>query len=181
MLIGLAGKARSGKDTIAAYLAERYDFIVMAVADKFKEIFADVYGLKDKQLYGDLKEVVDPRFGVTPRYIMQTVGHSFRSIDPDVWVKYLEKKIIRTFTFGYDMVVTDIRMPNEAMMIRRQGGSLIKVERDGAQASGGVENHISETALDGWVDWDLVIQNNLSLENLYQQVEQFLKEHKHDG
>lgn len=59
-IVGIAGKARSGKDTVAKYLIEEYGFKSISFATALKEgLGRRVFGLTDDQLYGDKKEVVD--------------------------------------------------------------------------------------------------------------------------
>ena len=175
ILIGLAGKARSGKDTVGNYLETQHFFHSTAFADRLKEICAEIFDFTEEQLWGDLKEEVDPLVGKSPRFCLQYVGTEIaRACWPDVWLWHLEKNVRHWMADGLDMVVTDVRMENEAGLIKDLGGYLIRVDRDQARASNGVPNHSSETALDDWQEWDLVIDNNGSLEELYAQVDRFI-------
>ena len=45
MLIGVCGKAGSGKDTIADYLVKKYNFKKIALADPIKRMVEDVFVL----------------------------------------------------------------------------------------------------------------------------------------
>lgn len=60
-------------------------------------------------------------------------------------------------------IVTDVRFPNEAQMIRDQGGVVIHLFREDAQA---VAAHISEQILPQ-LEGDAVIQNNGSVQDLF--------------
>lgn len=64
-------------------------------------------------------------------------------------------------------IFTDCRFPNEAQAIKDRGGVVIRIERTGI---GPVNDHPSETALDGW-DFDYKIANVSDLESLKQTVE----------
>lgn len=167
IVLGFVGKARSGKDTVAKMLVKKH-FKVFAFADKGKEIMKDLYDLSDEQVFGSLKEVVDVRYGLTPRYMMQywmTTG--CRELDQNVWVRHLENSINSS---GWPLViVTDVRRKNEAEFIKRVGGYLVKVTRAGAAAAGGINNHVSETELDE-IGCDFELQNNSSLEELEEAV-----------
>lgn len=141
MLIGLTGHKQVGKDTCAAYLEERYGFEVDAFAAPLKEACRAIFGLTHGQLYGELKEVVDPFWQKTPRQIMQTVGTEVgRQIDPEVWVKAFCRRYERSQP--HRLVVTDVRFPNEAVAIRQLGGRIIRITRPGHAG----DNHASETA-----------------------------------
>ncbi len=175
ILIGLAGKARSGKDMVGDHLNDRYDFMRYAFATTLKDVVRFIFGFNHDQIYGDLKEVVDPRVGKSPRYCLQYVGTEIaRACWPEVWIWHLCSRIEPALAEGTNVAVTDIRLKNEAQMIKDLGGYLIRVNRVGAQASNGVPNHSSETDLDNWEEWDLVIDNNGSLEELYDQVDRFI-------
>src|SRR5690606_12804123 len=106
--IGLIGKAGTGKDTVAAYLVAVYGFRKFAFADRLKEI--------DYELFG-------PTEGKN-RKRLQEFGQFCRSIDPDVWVKQLDKRIQ-----GYtgNAVITDIRQKNELDYCKRNGFVIVKI------------------------------------------------------
>lgn len=178
MLIGIAGKAGSGKDTAASYLCARHGFVTVAFATKLKQLLADLFGLTREQLYGNLKEVDDPRYGLSPRVMMQHFGQSMRALWPDIWVQHLRQQLETMLAVGMRVAVTDVRQANEAQMIRELGGYLVKVERPGAGARNGIPNHETESWVDKGSAWDLVITNDASLEKLYQQVETFYQQVK---
>lgn len=58
-------------------------------------------------------------------------------------------------------VITDCRFPNEANAVVSRGGVIVRITRPGF---GPVNNHPSETALDGW-PFDFTLTNDGSLEN----------------
>jgi len=62
MIIGFAGKKRSGKDTIANYLVNKYNFRRYAFGGPVKEVCRILFGFDDEQLYGDRKEELDGYF-----------------------------------------------------------------------------------------------------------------------
>lgn len=55
-IIGLTGKARSGKDTSGKILAELAQGATLAFADRIKELCRELFSLSTEQLYGDKKE-----------------------------------------------------------------------------------------------------------------------------
>jgi hypothetical protein len=175
VLIGLCGKALSGKDTVGNYLHDRYDFYRTAIAAYPKRVLKNLYDLSYEQLWGDQKEVVDPRYGFSPRYIMQFwLNDCCKHIDPNIWIRICQQTVNAALATR-SVVVTDVRFQDEAQMIRNLNGYLIKIFRDGAQASQGIKNHISEHDLDNWADWDLVLNNNDTLDDLYIKVDNFIR------
>ena len=188
MIIGITGKARSGKDTFAKFFAEAlFDvtgrrFILMAYATELKKRVQKDFDLSYDQLWGDDKEVFDKRYikydtkpyssclgnpelpgGYwTAREILQAYGQFFRTIDYDFWVKALFNTISEN-EFE-NVIITDVRHPNEAEPIRNGGGYIIKVIRENKDKIHG-EEHISETAMDDYkADFD--INNNQELDGL---------------
>jgi len=183
MLIGLSGKARSGKDTLGDYLvnilaSKDEQYTLMAYADELKRKVAEDFNLSNEQLYGDLKEAPDNRYGKesgrfssnpveafwSPREILQFMGTDvYRAIDDNFWVRKLFDKIDK---MNYsNVIVTDLRLPNEVEAINDRDGIHIRVIRPGDNKING-QQHISETALDD-TKADIVVYNEGTLEDLY--------------
>jgi hypothetical protein len=199
MIIGVTGKARSGKDTFAEYLTEclkerhQRNFEHAAFAKQLKSMCQEHFELSDEQLWGDKKELDDKRF---PRYgnmqysggefrcgalsdplgywssreIMQELGGFYRRIDRDFWVKALNLYLTK-----YDIkdaIITDVRHINECAYVKINKGVLIKISRSGVAEIHGME-HESETALDQMPGdyFDIEINNVGTLEDLYEAAE----------
>ena len=67
LIIALSGKKRSGKDTVADYLVERFGFVKYGFADPIKEIGKIMFDFSEEQLNTDKKEEIDKRWGISPR------------------------------------------------------------------------------------------------------------------
>jgi len=157
MIIGVAGKKQVGKDTVAAYIAGQIGIKHVAFATKVKDVVGDVFGLDFFTLKGAEKEQHRPK--------MQFIGDGLRDFDALIWVKYLFRQ------FPDNIVISDVRYPNEVDFIHSQGGYVIYISRD----TGLVDNHRSETALEGCTDFDISIENNGTLADLYNKVQLFLE------
>jgi len=173
MICGIAGRGRSGKDVLANYLQnvfnEKYDrhFKLVAFADVLKKMCQEHFDLSIEQLWGNAKEIPDKKYKKmgfneywTPREIMQEIGEFYRKIDYNFWVKILSKNITNK-----DVLITDIRYVNEADFVLENKGFLIKIVRDVDNKIHGSE-HESETNLDNYHAFDLVISNNGTLDDL---------------
>lgn len=132
---------------------------------------------------------------LTPRLLLQLLGTECgrNIIHPNIWVNslfadykangdvaFILKKRRGGHTFFAESpkwIIPDTRFSNEAKAIKDRGGILIRIERDYA-LRGGPEDpknqHPSETALDDFEDWDYVIQNDSTVENLIQKVKKIL-------
>ncbi|RKR79189.1 deoxynucleotide monophosphate kinase family protein [Marinobacter nauticus] len=172
-LIGIAGKARSGKDTVAAYLVKKHGLLKYSFADPMKAGIKEMFGLTEQHVNGDLKEIVIPWLGVSPRRLMQTLGTEWgrEMIRPDLWVMLAQRQWdqIRqptADTFNGGMIVPDIRFEEEAAFIRRNGGLVIHMFRDDLQL---VEAHKSESGV-CFMDGDWLIENNGTIDDLYNEL-----------
>lgn len=91
LLIGLAAKARSGKDTVAnLLLAQNPLLAAYALADPVKMGCEVLFGLTPAQAWTDdsLKEVPIPRWNRSPRQCFQLLGTDWmRQRDPDHWLR----------------------------------------------------------------------------------------------
>lgn len=175
-IFGLCGNAGTGKDSATEYLKFcpyiEGGVYKVALADPIREI-AKIFGFTTEQMSDrTLKETEDPFWGFSPRTFMQKVGtEMFRNcLREDIWIKLLERRITdikncvdtRSVppqkTVKPTMIfVTDIRFPNEAEAIRKMGGYVIKIQREGFSKSG--ENlHPSEKFI-AEMKADYVIEN----------------------
>jgi len=160
MIIGIAGRARSGKDTFGEYLRESLSepgvFVTKtAFASKLKYICGDLFGLTEDQLWGNAKEHPDMRFpkddlGVssslkdywTAREILQEFGSFVRSIRPQYWIE----QCVKDDEDEHYKIITDVRYPNELYAVKNVGGIIVLIERPDLPSITNM-NHSSETAL----------------------------------
>ena len=136
LIIGFMGLATSGKSTAAAALmAIAPDLIrTKAFADPLKKAAKALFLLSDEQLYGQLKEVIDPRWGVTPRQVLRLMGTDFvrNMIMRDFWVHRMGYNL--DFSPYPVTVIDDVRFRDEAEMVLSRGGHLVLVDRLGLWA-----------------------------------------------
>jgi len=173
ILIGVGHKNGRGKDTVANRLVDKHGFIRVSWADSLKEACRVIFLFNDDQLYGDKKEKIDPRWGRTPRWILQRFGVEAcrNNIDQDIWIKsaWLRIQAIWKDNPNKNIVIPDIRFPNEASFIKKNGGILWRVDRDIPENES--SSHTSETSLDTYKGWDQVLINNRDITHLYALVD----------
>ena len=179
MIIGLGFKARAGKDTVAAHLVNNYSFIQESFAYPLKEyIGREICGFNDKQLYGAWKETVDPEWEMTPRQMLQLIGtDALRKVVHDnFWVIPMKRKLKEHIRNGRHVVISDVRFLNEVSMIRSLNGLLVKVDRTNLDKITGFEKHSSEFQLESYDAWDFKLDNNGTLDELYHNVDEMMKQ-----
>jgi len=212
MIIGFVGFIGSGKDTAADYLVNFHEFRRDSFANTLKDAVAAVFGWDRVLLEGrtkqarDWREQVDPWWAerlnmphLTPRWVLQYWGTEVcrQGFHDDIWIASVENKMRKTTD---NIVISDVRFPNEIQAIHNAGGIVIRVKRgeepewyDAAVSmnKGEVQNmnwalskekiknlgiHASETA---WVggNIDVVIENNGTIDDLYQAIRNQVEGH----
>lgn len=213
LLIGIAGFARSGKDTSAEFIInEGLVSRNQAFAKPLKMIVNALFGWDDRHAYGDLKEVdcdvqvtpmqyadfltawcqyglnkyMDPNYAyrhrlwklfelkidrpdpsgqsvtygrISPRKAYQLFGTEFgrKTLSDTLWVDIAPTE---------NVVIPDVRFPNEAKWVKDNGGLLIRINRANVKP---VNPHESEKYIPT-LNVDVDIFNNFSLEHLRSQV-----------
>jgi hypothetical protein len=169
-LIGIAGRAHSGKDTVANLLCARHGFTRYAFAMPIKDGLMAMLRLTRAEVDGaDKDKPLDRLGGITTRRLMQTLGTDWgrNMIGEDLWLRMAEYWLGYHRQFSARIVVSDVRYENEAAWVRRQGGEIWHVERRDREP---VERHSSEAGIAIVVGVDSVIANDEGLEQLEAQV-----------
>lgn len=195
-LIGISGKAQSGKDTVFQYLKENYvDVYQEPFAHSLKRCAAEAFGIPLDHFYDpDLKETPAPYWGISPRKIAQflgtemfreTVGRLIPGIENNFWIRRLESKLTGQTNSDTDgeyipgdvVVITDVRFQNEYDWIIKNGGWMLFLERESATREVGIENHSSESGIPNlWApDRNWRIHNDHTLEVLHENVDLFIE------
>lgn len=169
-LIGIAGRARSGKDTVANFIVAAIGGYRYSFADPIRAMLAPLGVDMNDPYWQARKEDVIPALGVSPRRMMQTLGTEWgrNLINPDLWLVMAHQRLLRN---GPGMVISDVRFENEAAWIRKHGGRIIHVIRPEAKA---VEAHASEDGIE-MQDTDARLFNSGTLEELQLSVRELLR------
>jgi hypothetical protein len=190
MIISITGKIGSGKDTIADIIMQYtpyHDWEIKKFAGKLK-VIAEILSGVPKINFEDQefkKQDMGPAWGMTYRDLLQKLGtEAMRNgLHENVWVNALFSDYNREWVSIGDntasedafldkiypnWIITDTRFPNELEAAKALNGITIKVIRDSGNTIG--TTHASETALDDYTEWDYIVDNNGSFEELKTQV-----------
>lgn len=192
-VIGLAGPARSGKNTVASIIEDIAEITVKqdAFANRLKISAAKSLGFEFETLkeYLDWADTFKEECSITIEVLdineephMQSVksisGREFLQFygteahrevfDTDFWVQQLATNLDPEVL----TVVTDVRFDNEAALINRLGGMIIRVNREQAEELPG--QHASEAPIDDQlVDYE--IDNSGTMDDLVSKVNWILR------
>jgi hypothetical protein len=163
-LIGLYGKAGSGKDTTADFIINNFKHhYTLAFADPLKEAAAVAFGIPLDHFYSrELKEMAHPNWDISPRAIAQFVGtEMFRDnigkllprVSDDFWIYRAKLRLMNLyvpedegeFEDGDTVVISDVRFQNEYDWIIANDGVIIHLTRPSADGTVGIPGHASES------------------------------------
>lgn len=170
MIIGISGKKRSGKDTVYELIrmckqSDGVNPIRAAFGDQIKEEVAGATGV-------DLDHIEEHKERFRP--MLQWWGADFRRHykGESYWLDKMLAKM-ETIAGREVLVITDVRYPNEAELVKRAGGIMLRVERE----TGLKDAHSSENLLDDFEGFDYRLTNDGTIRELKKKVERIVADH----
>ncbi len=209
IIVGVCGFQGSGKDTVADYLVNVHGFRRISFAGTLKDAVSAIFGWDRELLEGRTKESRDWREKVdkwwadklnmphlTPRWVLQYWGTEVarKSFHDNIWIHSVEHKLA---TISDNVVISDVRFPNEIKSIKDAGGMVIRTHRgpdpewyhaaeivnkgptknlSWASNKSFLDNykiHASETSWIG-TNFDAILDNDGTIDDLYNQINQLL-------
>lgn len=180
-LIGLTGKAGSGKDTVAGLIEEQirgawgYAFAdpIREMLDSLLIALGEYEGDWDDRAW---KERNIAALEKSPRRLAQTLGTEWgrQLIHPDIWLRGAAAFVEKAEGYGDQVkciVVTDCRFENEASWIRGQGGEIWHILRPQITP---VAGHASEAGIGILAGHDSILDNSGDFGHLAEQVKRAL-------
>jgi len=200
MIIGVCGFIGCGKDTVADYLVNFHEYRRESFADSLKDSVAAVFGWDRIMLEGRTKESREWREQVdewwakrlamptlTPRWVLQYWGTEVcrKTFHDDIWIASLENKLRQSKD---NVVVSDVRFPNEVTAIKNLGGKIIWVQRgklpewyeSAVEANKGSNFYINDMKMRrvhasewAWVgtNFDAELINDGTIDDLYKKIQ----------
>lgn len=161
VIIGLSGRAGSGKDHIAQLLAKTYNFKVFSFAHALK-----LEGVAHGFSYEEVFVTKPPHV----RTWLQEYGVQRRGEDPEHWIV---KAFQITRVMGWERVVfADVRFPNEAvacMFMAPHHSAVLRIDpadRPYPLAGTPAADHVSETAMDDFPFFLPPIRNGSNMDDV---------------
>lgn len=155
--IAFGCQARVGKDTVCEYLQQKYGGKILRFAAPLYDI---LHFAQDQCGFPRSKDVK----------FLQWIGTEWaREQNPNVWIDCLLRKVNDTD----NVYVPDLRFQNELAALRQNGFKCVRIVRNDRPIDRSA-NHSSEQELVDFNDWDAVIVNDGSIEDLYQKIDSML-------
>lgn len=178
-LILLNGLPRSGKDTVADYIVNNYNYKKMAFADAIKDIVSKTFQISKQELddYKNHPDLIKIKFADKERTFRSVIQHfGDEGIKPvfgnDVWADVGYRKIQELFKEGYNVVCSDFRFLVEYRDIPKHDVITVFI-KDGKKLP--LEGHVSDVELyKNDFKFDHIIENTGTLDELQQKVQSLL-------
>lgn len=149
LLIGITGRAGAGKSTVARMLSADYAFTELALAEPILDMLCALFATAGIDgawaVERSLKEQ-PTQLGYSYRHLAQTLGTEWgRHLHPDFWLRVLALRLQSAELATENIVVSDIRFPNEADFITARGGVIVRVLRRPLEETPGSTPRFSPT------------------------------------
>lgn len=179
-IIGVCGRRRCGKDTIANYMCNKYGFVNKKIAHDLKHVVQFLFDFTDQQIESDEKDICDDHWNIPPRKALQFIGtdmmqYRLQEILPHIgrsfWIKSFIKKNLHNN--NQPLVISDLRFPHEYEELKKYNIFVIRVDRPVLNIDIGVDEHLSEKEYTQ-IPADMTVTNDGTLEDLYKKIDNIL-------
>ena len=195
-IIAICGAKRCGKDVLAEHLVNKYNYERVAFANPLKVAVKNLFNFDDDQVGigkdegTDRKDIVDERWGITPRSALQFFGteimqEKIQELLPNMkrnfFANTLKNYIENAENSGNDkrFVISDLRFIHEHEMLLNMPNisindiMIIRVIRPSENRAKEQYQHISELE---YVDipYDIIMINNGTIDDYIRRFEQII-------
>ena len=198
-IIAICGAKRSGKDVLAEHLVNKYNYERVAFANPLKVAVKNLFNFDDDQVGigkdegTDRKDIVDERWGITPRAALQFFGteimqEKIQELLPNMkrnfFANTLKNYIENAENSGNDQndkryVISDLRFIHEHEMLLNMPNisindiMIIRVIRPSENRAKEQEPHISELEYVN-IPYDIIMINNGTIDDYIRRFEQII-------
>jgi hypothetical protein len=198
-IIAICGAKRSGKDVLAEHLVNKYNYERVAFANPLKVAVKNLFNFDDDQVGigkdegTDRKDIVDERWGITPRAALQFFGTEImqekiqellpnmkRNFFANTLKNYIENaENAGNYENDKRYVISDLRFIHEHEMLLNMPNvsindiMIIRVIRPSENRTKEQEPHISELEYVN-IPYDIIMINNGTIDDYIRRFEQII-------
>ena len=176
-IIAVCGLKRSGKDTVVNYISNCFkQYKHYKISGALKTMLTNVFDITADNFENEKKDLIHPYYNVSPRLLMDFFGthifqYEIQKILPNekrcFWINKILKK-----SLDENIIISDLRFIHESNEIKKHSESnlIIKVLRNNTSDDG-----LASEAECQHIKADIIIDNNGSMEELYNKVDEQLE------
>ena len=173
MVIAVSGKQRRGKNTVTALICKYFNLIYPnQITTEFSSAYQGKLELA-RRLNTSIYYILENKEELRPQ-VIDVLEEGKKIHGEDVWIKEIE------YVEADNIVVDDLRFKGEIKYLKNKPEVYyLRVERDINLLKDfklSCEEHYSETDLDDYTEWNYVIHNNGTIEELEIEVIRILRE-----
>jgi hypothetical protein len=186
-IIAICGAKRSGKDVLAKCLINKYNYEKLSFAEPLKKAVKELFNFNDIQVgideengNGDEKDIIDDRWGITPRKALQYFGteimqYKMNELIPNINREFFANILLSKIVENKIYVISDMRFLHEYEKIKGLNILIIKVIRPSLIKKR--DEHISENEYEQ-IPCNIEVLNEGSIEDFINNFESLNKKHK---
>jgi hypothetical protein len=183
-IIAICGAKRSGKDVLAEHLVKKYNYKRLSFAEPLKEAVKGLFNFDDDQVGigedtgNDRKDIIDERWGITPRAALQFFGtemmqEKIQELLPNMKRNFFANTLVNHINSAEEdtkFVISDLRFIHEyerllnISKISIKEILIVRVIRPSKDRIKEQEPHISELEYTE-IPYDIIMINNGSIED----------------
>jgi hypothetical protein len=186
-IIAICGAKRSGKDVLAKYLINLYNYEKLSFAEPLKKAVKELFNFNDIQVgideenaIGNEKDIIDDRWGITPRKALQYFGteimqYKMNELIPNINRGFFADILLSKIVENKNYVISDLRFLHEYEKIKGLNIVIIKVVRPSLVKIRDI--HISENEYEQ-IPCNIEILNEGTIEDFINNFELLNKKYK---
>ena len=186
-IIAICGAKRSGKDVLAKCLINTYNYEKLSFAEPLKKAVKELFNFNDIQVgideenaIGNEKDIIDDRWGITPRKALQYFGteimqYKMNELIPNINRGFFADILLSKIIENKNYVISDLRFLHEYEKIKGLNIVIIKVVRPSLVKIRDI--HISENEYEQ-IPCNIEVLNEGTIEDFINNFELLNKKHK---
>jgi hypothetical protein len=186
-IIAICGAKRSGKDVLAKCLINKYNYEKLSFAEPLKKAVKELFnfnniqvGIDEENGNGEEKDIIDDRWGITPRKALQYFGteimqYKMNELIPNINREFFANILLSKIVENKNYVISDMRFLHEYEKIKGLNILIIKVIRPSLIKKR--DEHISENEYEQ-IPCNIEVLNEGSIEDFINNFESLNKKHK---